>query len=555
MSFTESDILDGIPGYDPRRSAGECTFDIKRAAHAIDFFPLCLQLVEGEKGGSPFHLERWQAAIVGNLFGWYRPNGFRRYREALLFVARKNGKTPLAAGIILYMLFTDKEPGNQIYGAAHDFMQASLVFRHAKAMVMRNPSLRAACKVFDSQTKAITIEDRMSAYRVISGKPEGKHGLNISLAVVDELHEFKDRELLDAIDSSTASRRQPLLIYMTTSDYERPESPCNEKHKYACNVRDGAVDDPAFLPVIYEVLKTDDWNNEEVWKKANPNLGISVSFDYLRRAYKKAKEAPHSENVFRRFHLNQRTEQASRFINVEKWIESGGIIDVPSLAGRLCYAGLDLASNKDLNAMVLAFQDGAAYKILPFFWCPRDGAEQRSRTDRVPYLAWAQAGFLRLTDGDTTDYDLLRKEINEIRRLYAVQEIAVDAKFQGRQLAQQLVQDGCDVITFSQSALAMTAPTNEFERLYLEGRIIHGNNPVMNWMAGNVAVEKRGDMIKPSKAHSGDRIDGIVASIMAIARAMVNASPLSVYERGDVPNFWSDDDVDSDMATAGQLAP
>ena len=324
---TWDDVIGLVPGYDPQATAGDCWFDEEAADKVVGFFADCLVHVKGEFAGRPFLLEPWQQAIVANLFGWKRPDGTRRYREAFIFVPRKNGKSILAAGICIYMLFCDGEWGAEIYCAAAERDQAALVFDVAKQMVNHEPVLRDACRIY---TKAITIESMGSTFKAISADASTKHGYNAHCAVIDELHAQKNRELVDVLITSTGARRQPLIVHITTSDFERP-SICNEKHDYASKVRDGIIEDRAFLPVIYEAGRDDDWTNPEVWAAVNPNYGVSISKEYLAHECQRAQEAPTYENTFKRLHLNIRTEQDVRWISMERWERCGGPVDAEAL--------------------------------------------------------------------------------------------------------------------------------------------------------------------------------------------------------------------------------
>jgi len=556
-------IIDDIPGYNPRRDADGCWFDRKRAIAAIRFFQEQLHHVKGPKAGRLFELERWQQAIIANLFGWQRAGGKcpicgqanrpdirrcgkcdldlirRRYRQAFIFVPRKNGKTPMAAGMILYMLDQDGEAGAEIYGAASEYKQAALVFDHARGMVLRDDSLRERYKIYAGQAKAIQRDDGsddFSTYNVISSEAFSKHGYNTHAYVVDELHTQPNSDLIDTLETSTGARRQPLAIFITTSDYEREGSICNEKYAYACNVRDGVIPDSAFLPVIYEAEKDDDWTDSATWAKANPNLDVSVSREYIAMACKAAQQTPRLENVFKRLHLNLRTEQDVRWFSLERWDNCSGIVDANALKDQECWAGLDLSTTTDISAFCLIFPTAwqkagevASIAVLPFFWIPRDNAHERERRDHVPYVEWLKAGMIEGTGHNVIDYDVIRHRIGEIGTQYKIKEIAID-RWNATQLATQLQGDGFDVIGFGQGYASMSAPSKEFERLVLAGALAHGGHPVLRWMASNVAVETdAAGNVKPSKKKSAERIDGIVATIMALGRLMVRTEKKSVY--------------------------
>lgn len=525
----------GIPGYDPWENTGGAQFDPDAAQLAIDFFHECLTHIEGAVAGAPFQLERWQIAIVGNLFGWKRSDGFRRYREAFVYVPRKNGKTPLMAGIANYVLFCDGEAGAQCYCAAADREQATYLFRHMKGMVEAEPLLSEQCTIYKATRSIVMSADEETAMKVLSADGDTKHGGNSHLVIVDELHAQPNRDLVDTLQTSFASanRKQPLLLFITTADFDR-ESICNEKHDYACKVRDGIIPDPAFLPVVYEALQSDDWTDPEVWAKANPNLGVSVSEDYLRRECLHAQESAAYLNTFLRLHLNVKTTNDTAFLNMLKWDQAGQVpIDPESLRGRECFVGMDLASTSDVAAAVLVFPDDAGVIVLPFFWIPEDNAKQREKRDRVPYVTWARQGFVEMTGDNSIDYDVIRSRINELGERYNIRKILID-RWNATQISSQLMGDGFDLELFGQGFASMTAPTKELERLVNSLKIHHGGNPVLRWMASNLTTEQdAAGNLKPSKAKSTEKIDGMVALIMGLAGTMSNSAEAesSYYEQ------------------------
>lgn len=532
------DLFRLIPGYDPVVTAGECHFDATIADRVVAFFSDCLSHIEGELAGKPLTLEPWQQALVGCAFGWKRPNGSRRYREVFQYVPRKNGKSTMLGGLINLVAFCDDEPGAQIYSAAAEREQAALVYRQAKGMILNKPELAEKVKIY-ATFKSIEYPGG-TVYKALSADADTKHGFNTHFVVVDELHAQANRNLVDVLVTSTGSRRQPLVWYITTADFDR-ESICNEKYSYACTVRDNGGDpnkpghDPSFLPAIFEASVEDDWKDPKVWRKANPNLGVSISEEYLERECKRAQETPTYENTFKRLHLNVRTQNDMKWLDLQKWDASAGEPKWKELAIELrkreCVGGLDLASTGDMNALCLLFREGEIYKALWRFWMPEVAAVKRERKTRLPFKTWASQGLITLTEGDETDYAAIRKDIGEICDQYPIRELAVDRLFQGAQLSQDLIKDGMNVITFGMGFLSMTAPTKEMERLVNRGEFHHGGNPVARWMAGNTAAETdSAGNIKPSKSKSTEKIDGIVAAIMALGRGMVTEDHSSVYE-------------------------
>lgn len=530
-------LLRQIPGYDPSDQAGDCWFDEGAAQLALDFFPEMLRHVEGKLTGQPFVLQPWQQAIVANLFGWKNKDGSRRYREAFIEVPRKNGKTPLASAIALYVFFCDSERGKQCYLAAADRENAGALYRQCKGMVEREPELAARCRAYGGnapggQSRSLVAHDDASFLKVIAADAERQHGGNTSLAVIDELHVQPSRDLVDVLTTSMASanRANPLLIHVTTAGHDR-RSICWEKYAYACRVRDNGGDpdkpgyDPAFLPVIYEIGPEDDWTSEDVWAKANPNLGVSVSLEYLRRECKRAQEVPDYENTFRQLHLDQWTEQATRWLSMAAWAECGALpLDPEALAGCDCYAGLDLASTKDTTACVLVFplEDGGVALVCRF-WVPGAMVEARVRAKQPEWRAWAKGGHLTVTEGDWCDYTVVEKDVLELCERYNVLELAYDPR-EASMLAQRLQGAGVKVIPFTQSFANYNEPTKHFEQLVGQGKLRHGNHPVLNWMAAGVALDRNiGGLRLPSKAKSADKIDGIVAACMGLGRLLLEA--------------------------------
>ena len=530
MGYDFKSLTRQIPGYDPWATAGDCVFDADAASIVLDFFPECLRHVKGELAGTPFVLEPWQSAVVANLFGWKRPDGTRRYRRGMLYVPRKNGKTTLAAGILLYVLFCDGEPGAEIYSAAADRDQARLVFDQAAGMVRQDNDLYDRCTVYSAHggSKAIVLSDMSGSYRTISAEAGTKHGFNTHMAIVDELHAQPNRELVDVIETSTGSRRQPLVLFTTTADYAHP-SICNEMHDYACKVRDGVIEDASFLPAIWGAGIEDDWLSPETWAKANPNLGVSLSREFLAQECQRAQESPAYENTFKRLHLNIVTEQAKRWIPLEVWDSCAGAVEADALRGKPCYAGLDLSTTQDMSACVLYFP--ASRALLPFFWLPDDSAHAREKRDKVPYLTWARQGLIELTPGNVIDYGYVETRLAQLKAQYDIKELAYDP-WNATQTALNLQANGFKCVEFRQGFQSMNEPSKEFLRLLTSGVLRHGGHPVLRWMASNVAVKSDpAGNIKPDKEHSFEKIDGIVAAIMALGRSMVTDRKAgSVYE-------------------------
>jgi phage terminase large subunit-like protein len=527
-------LLREIPGYDPYADGAEekYRFSAGAARPAITFFETRLHHVKGPKSRELFILERWQHAVLANLFGWlHKETGYRRYREALFYVPRKNGKTPLAAGIILYMLAEDGEYGAEVYGCASTYKQASLVFYHARGMVVLDEEMNQRLQVFKGQDKSIQIPDEdagWSTYQVAASESLPAHGWHSHAVVIDELHTQPNGDLLEAAETSTGARSQPLLMMLTTADYEREGSVCNERHDYACKVRDGIIRDPTFLPVIYEAPKDADWHDRSVWKAANPNLDVSLTSEYMERAYRKAVESPGYENTFKRLHLNIRTAQDIRLVPKELWDACAtGSLDLDDYRGQVCWAGLDLAAFQDLIAFVLAFKsDYGTISLVPRMWLPEQTAREAERKRRIPYTQWAREGHIQLTDGGEADYDAIRRDIVAVVEKYDLQlrDIAADRLFQGLELCQKLSeQEGLPVTKHGQGFMSYAAPMKAFMELLAGQKLEHGGHPVLAWHASNVMakLDAAGNM-KPDREKSTEKIDGFVAAVMAVGRAVAD---------------------------------
>lgn len=511
--------------------ASEFYFDKQAARLAILFFERLLHHSKGEWAGQRFVLEDWQKEeIIRPLFGWKRPDGTRRYRTAYIEIPRKNGKSTMAAGIALLLLFADDEPGAEVYSAAADRDQANIVFEQAKQMVEASSHLSKLAELYK---RSIIVPDTMSAYRVLSADVKTKHGLNAHGVVFDELHAQPTRELWDVLTTSVGARRQPLVVAITTAGYDR-ESICWEQHEYARQVFQGIIEDPSYFAYIRAADPEEDWLDEAVWARANPNLDVTVKMDYLRNEARRAQQTPAYQNTFRRLHLNQWTQQETRWLPLEAWDACGAPFDSRLLEGAACYGGLDLASSSDIASLVLCFPsepgEEERYAWLPFFWIPEENMMERARKDRVPYDAWAREGLIMATEGNVIDYAYIIRDIEELGERFNIREIAFD-RWGAFQVSQALEGAGFTMVGFGQGFASMAGPTKELLRLILDRKLAHGGHPVLRWMADNmmVSTDAAGN-VKPNKAKSREKIDGVVAGIMALDRAVRHQAAGSVYE-------------------------
>jgi phage terminase large subunit-like protein len=436
---------------------------------------------------------------------------------------RKNGKTELAAALALDGLLFDGEIGGEVYSAAADKDQAALVFNVAAQMIRNDPELYASVEILDSQ-KRIVHRKSGSFYRAISAEAYSKHGFNASRVIYDELHAAPSRDLWDVLTSSTGARDQPLIIAISTAGYDR-HSILWELYAHAVKVRDDPSLDPSFLPVLYEAPIDADWTDERVWHAANPALGDFRSLDEMRVAAARAKEIPAQENIFRRLYLNQWTEQASRWIAMASW-DACKVTPAP-LLGRRCYVGLDLSSTTDLTAIVGVFPDadGGGFDVRAAFFIPADRVRDRVRRDRVPYDQWIREGRITATPGPVVDYEAVRRTLNEWAELYDVREIAFDP-WNATDLVTRLIeQDGFTCVKMRQGFPSLSAPSKALQTAILGRTLRHDGDPVLRWNMSNVSIESdAAGNIKPSKARSTEKIDGVVALVMAIDRLERNGA-------------------------------
>jgi len=508
----------------------------KNAANDAVTFINCLKHTKGEWYGQSFDLIDWQEQIVRDLFGIQKPNGYRQFNSAYIEIPKKQGKSELAAAIALLLTCGDYEHGGEVYGCASDRQQASIVFDVAVEMVEQCSALKSRIKPLLSQ-KRLIYKPLGSFYQVLSAEAYTKHGLNVHGVVFDELHAQPNRQLYDVmLHGSGDARKQPLFFLISTAGTDR-HSICWEVHQKAEDILNGRKIDPTFYPVLYGVPEEADWTSEKVWKQANPSLGITVEIDKLRVACENAKTNPAEENLFRQLRLNQWVKQSVRWMPMAKWDTCGFPVDMESLHGRVCYGGLDLSSTTDITAFVLVFpplDESDKFQILPFFWMPEDNIDLRVRRDHVPYDIWEKQGFLNTTEGNVVHYAYIENFIDKLGAKFNIREIAFD-RWGAVQMVQNLEGLGFTVVPFGQGFKDMSPPTKELMRLTLDGKLAHGNHPVLNWMIDNIFVrtDPAGN-IKSDKEKSTEKIDGAVATIMALDRAIRNQGGSdSVYaERG-----------------------
>ena len=542
---------------DRQAVAEGCWFDYHAGNRVVTFYRRFLRHSKGQFAGQPFELARWQRdELIMPFYGWKRRSGTRRFRQVYCEIPKKNGKSTLCSGLDLYHLVGDGEFGAEVYSAANDREQASIVFDEAKHMVQSSPVLSQILNIVDSK-KEINFHRTASKFVALSSDVPTKEGLNISAASVDELHAHRSSKLFDTLRYGGASRRQPMLIVITTAGEER-KGICWEQHEYAEKVRSGLTPDISFLPLIYgidEARDIDDldyWTTEEAWRVANPSLGETIGIEQMGIDCMEARESPRKIAEFKRYRLNLWGQKSERWLPMDKWNACTGEGDMipigfapqreaagdtrrvwipDTLIGRECYAGLDLASRIDIAALTLDFplEDGT-HAWIPFFWVPKEGAYERQRKDRVFYVEWANHGFLEMTEGSVTNYDVIRERIRELGELVNLKLFAVD-RWNSTQLQTQIKEDGFEVVEFGQGMASMAAPCRDLEALIISEKLLHGNHPVLKWMASNVVIKRdAAGNIKPDKEHSAEKIDGIVAGIMGFDCANRMYEPEIVYD-------------------------
>lgn len=463
---------------------------------------------------TPLVLQPFQQFIVGCLFGWLDAFSYRRFRTAYIEMGKGNGKTPLAAFVGLKGLILDGEVQAEVYSAAPTRFQANITLTDALNMAKASPALAKRLEI-----TAHNIQFGQSFFRTVSSEGRSLSGPRPHFSLIDEIHEHPNNVVVQKMRAGMKRRKQPLVFEITNSGSDR-RSICWEHHQHSVQVAQGLVEDETWFAYVCALDAGDDWHDERVWPKANPGLGVILTHQYLAEQVKEADTLPSSANLIQRLNFCIWTEQARRWLIMDLWDGCDPLPDEPekALEGEICYVGLDLASRRDFTAAVYWFPE---HKVaLPRFWVPED-MTLRTEAEKGFIRTWADQGFITLTPGSVTDYDVVRAAILEDCRRYQVEEIPYD-QWNATQLATQLANDGATVVPIPQKGAAMSEGAKEMEALVAAKALRHGGNPVLRWMASNVAARIDPDEnLKLDRDASGDRIDGIVALVMAIARGML----------------------------------
>ena len=511
----------------------DSTYSKELADYAVSFIE-CLTHTKGTWAGKPFKLLDWQEQIIRDLFGVVKPNGYRQFNTAYIEIPKKMGKSELAAAVALLLCCGDNEERAEVYGCAADRQQATIVFDVAADMVRMCPALNRRVKILASQKRIIFIPTN-SFYQVLSAEAYSKHGFNIHGVVFDELHTQPNRKLFDVMTKGSGdARMQPLYFLITTAGTDT-HSICYETHQKAVDILEGRKIDPTFYPVIYGAKDSDDWTDPKVWKKANPSLGVTVQMEKVKAAFESARQNPGEENAFRQLRLNQWVKQSIRWMPMEKWDACAFQVNEEELEGRVCYGGLDLSSTTDLTAFSLVFpplDESDKFRILPYFWVPEETLSLRVKRDHVPYDVWEKQGFIKTTEGNVVHYGFIEKFIETLGERFNIREIAFD-RWGAVQMVQNLENMGFTVVPFGQGFKDMSPPTKELMKLVLEQKIAHAGHPVLRWNMDNIFIrtDPAGN-IKCDKEKSTEKIDGAIATIMALDRAIRcgNQNTGSVYD-------------------------
>lgn len=512
-----------IPNYDPVATAEDCTYDEAAGNKAVRFIETYLKHPHGQWANEPFKLADWQRYLIQTIFGWHNPDGTRRYRIVFCEIPKGNGKSELGAAIALYFLFCEPYPGKRIFGCAGNADQANTVLSKASGMVKLNRKLQSGPRrVVEIRKRSIELPNTDSVYKVITSSGETKHGEGISLCVFDETWVQKDGDLWEAMTSGMRGQKSPLLISISTAGWDR-NSLMYREHEYALKVRSGMIQDKSYLPCIFAASIEDDWRDEQVWRKANPNLECCNLLPHLRAELRAAEASPFAEAKFKRLYLNIWTASEAAWIADETWMQCKGEVNIPD--GANVFLGVDLSSTRDLSAVVLMYVDGGKYYLKPMYWIPKDNIEMRERIDNVPYQDWCKRGLVEATTGTRIDYDYIKAYILKLCEQYKVRCIAYDPRMATHLMA-DIQELGYEVIEIPWRADRISPACKEWERLCSEGLLVHDGNPVLRWNVQNTTLDEKREKFglwHPKKASEYQRIDGLVAALMCLDRAQAMA--------------------------------
>ena len=490
-----------------------------------------LKATQGKYAGKPLGLIPMQVDLLMDIYGDLDEEQKRHATEVFILIGRKNGKTEIAAALTLTELFCSGEFGAEIYCAANTQVQATKTLKAAIQMIEFDSILRKKVKIIRSLGREqIYFPETNSFIKAIGADAENADGFNAHMVVYDEIHESKKRDLYDKLLTSMGAREEPLFVTITTAGKEK-KGIWYDLFEYGKKLIAGVLQDKSFLPKLFYLDDEDDWKDESNWYKANPALGIYRSLKEMRLTFKKALELPQGQLMFRRLYLNQIVDDSIKWIEYDRWVECQD--DVPSrdLVKAKCYGGLDLSSTNDLTSLCLCFPlKNGKFALKWWYWVPENNIQQRADRHKVPYPLWRNQGLLTATPGDTIDYEFIKKKIKDLSKIYDVQEIAYDP-WNASKLNQDLKNEGFEMVVFRQNFTNMSPATKNFQVMTLNQKICHGNHPISNWCASNMILKMDAmGNVMPDKLKSTEKIDGMVASIEALDRAIRHEGKKSVYE-------------------------
>lgn len=513
------------------------TFDNRKAERAINFFKF-LKHFKGEFAGKQFVLEPWQQFIVAQLYGWTRSDGTRRFRSGYIEMAKKNGKTTFMSGLGLFALDADGEAAAEVYSAATTKEQSKICFESARQMVMKSPLLSKRITAYQHNLHVLATA---SKFEPVSSEAKNLEGKNTSCGIIDEYHIHKTNEVVNNIASGMVARKQPLLLYITTAGTSK-QSPCYKYRDTIVKILKGILVDDATFCIIFTLDEKDDWNDKSKWCKANPCLGASLQMSALEDEYTKAKNTPSEFEVsFKTKNLNLWVDSYQTWIEDEVWNLGDVPINAEELHGLECYGGLDLSSVEDITSLVLSFpRDDGYIDVMPFFWVPEDTVPKRLTRDGINYPDWVRNGFVKVTPGNTTDYDCVTNDIVTLQKIFNIKRIEYD-RWNSSQTIINLTGEGLNMVPFGQGYSSMSAPTKQLLTYAVKGKLRHGGHPVLRWMCSNIVIEKdAAENIKMSKSKSKEKIDGMVSLVMSIGGYMTEQSDGgsgSVYDTDEIKSL------------------
>jgi len=503
---------------------------VPEEAEKICNFVSLMPHVKGRWDSETIQLEPWQEFIYSTVFGWYTKDGTRRFKAAYIECPRKNAKSTMSAPVGLYMMSVDREEGAEVYSAATTRDQAKIVFSVAKQMARKLPSFTKRFSI-DVNAHNLSSIPTNSKFEPLSADANSLDGLNTHCAIVDELHAHKTRRVYDVIETSTGARLQPLLWLITTAGFDR-SGICFEIHTYLKKILQGVQKDDSFFGIIYSIDENDDWTDEKVWKKANPNWGVSVLPDDVRRLANKAKVMSSAQNNFLTKRLNVWVNADTAWMNMQNWNACADPqLELDEFEGSTCWIGLDLASKIDIAALEILIQRGEEYFLFGRYYLPEEAIEQG---DNDSYAGWAIDGRIIVTDGSVLDYSVIEEDLQDLKSRFEIKEVLYDP-FQATQLATRMALEGFPMVEVSPNVKNFSEAMKELESLVYSKKLTHDGCPVMTWMVSNVVCHRDNkDNIYPRKEQPQNKIDGVVAALMCINRAISTVNSPSVYEKRGV---------------------